>query len=105
MADSKKTLTKTAVYQELAAETGLAKKEIAAVFDALDALIKREVGKRGPGTFTIPGLVKFRVRIKEATKARPGRNPKTGEPMTIPAKPKHKVIKAYVLKPLKETIA
>jgi nucleoid DNA-binding protein len=101
---AQKALTKSAVFQELAAETELTKRQIGEVFDALTHLVKREVGKKGPGTFTLPGMVKFRLVTKKATKARPGRNPKTGEAMTIPAKPARKVLRARVLKALSETV-
>jgi nucleoid DNA-binding protein len=104
MAEKKKALTKSAVYQEVSAETGLTKKEIASVFDALTSLIKHEVGKKGSGVFTLPGVVKIQLKMRPATRARPGRNPKTGEPMTIPAKPARKVLRARVLKALSETV-
>ena len=41
---------------------------------------------------------------KKATPARQGKNPRTGEPMTIPAKPKRTVVKALALKGLKEMV-
>jgi nucleoid DNA-binding protein len=109
MADNKatktrKAMTKSAVFQELAAETGLSKKEVVQVFDALSELIKREVGKKGPGQFTLPGLLKITLRRRPATKARPGRNPATGEAITIPAKPARNTLRARVLKPLQELV-
>ena len=107
MADNKsaakpgKSLTKSAVYQELATHTGLTRKQIGEVFDALFGLVKRELGKKGPGQLSIPGLVKVLRHKKPARKARPGRNPATGEAIMIPAKPASTVIKARVLKDLK----
>ena len=81
------------VYTTLAETTGLGKKEVAAVFSALGALIAKELGKQGPGQFVVPGLLKLKVVRKPATKARPGKNPFTGEPMTIQAKPARNVVR------------
>jgi nucleoid DNA-binding protein len=105
MAETKaKAATKTAIYQELANATGLNKKQVAAFFDALTKFIENELGKKGPGVVTLPGLLKIKKVIKPATKARMGRNPKTGEPMEIAAKPKRTVVKALALKGLKEMV-
>jgi nucleoid DNA-binding protein len=41
---------------------------------------------------------------KPATKARSGKNPFTGAPMTIPAKPARNVVRALPLKALKEMV-
>lgn len=98
-----KPATKTAMYQSLADATGLSKKQVASIFDELAKLIKKEVGKKGPGVIAVPpGLIKIKRVHKPATKARQGRNPATGEPMTIKAKPARTVIKAQPLKSLKE---
>jgi nucleoid DNA-binding protein len=92
------------VYTALAKTTGLGKKEVTAVFSALGALIAKELAKNGPGQFVVPGLLKLKVVRKPATKARPGTNPFTGEPMTIRAKPAHNVVRALPLKALKEMV-
>ena len=99
-----KPANRTVVYTALAEKTGLGKKEVAAVFSALGALIGKELGKQGPGQFAVPGLLKFKVVRKPATKARPGKNPFTGEPMTIQAKPARNVVRALPLKALKEMV-
>src|SRR5438094_891811 len=99
-----KARTKTATYQELATATNLSKKQVAGFFDELAQLIKRDLGKKGPGVFTIPGLLKMKRVHRPATKARPGRNPQTGEPMTIKAKPARTIVKALALKGLKEMV-
>ena len=106
MADIKagKPVPKSAMYQSLAEATGLSRKQIASVFDELTNLIKRDVGKKGPGVFALPGLLKIKRVSKPATKARQGRNPATGEPMMIKAKPKRTVVRALALKGLKEMV-
>jgi nucleoid DNA-binding protein len=99
-----KAANKSAILQELATETGLSRKQVAAVFDALTKLIKRELGKKGPGVFTVPGLLKLKLKRMPATKARPGINPFTKEPITVKAKPARNVVKALPLKNLKEMV-
>ena len=99
-----KAATKSAMYNELAEATGLSGKEIAAVFDALTEMVKKELSKKGPGVLTLPGLLKIKRVHKEATKARQGRNPATGEPMMIKAKPARTIVKAQPLKNLKEMV-
>ena len=77
MAENKvgKPVSKSAMFQSLAEATGLSRKQIATVFDELTNLIKRDVGKKGPGVFALPGLLKIKRVSKPATKARQGRNP------------------------------
>jgi len=105
MAETKaKAATKSAVFQALAEKTGRSRKEIASVFDALTDYIKAQIGKKGPGIFTVPGLLKIKRVEKPATKEREGKNPRTGEPMIIKAKPKRTVVKALCLKGLKEMV-
>jgi nucleoid DNA-binding protein len=102
---NKKPLNKSTVYQELAAETGLTRKQIASVFDALSGtLIHRELGKKGPGVFVLPGLLKLRLVKKPATPARKGINPFTKEEVMFKAKPARNVVKAQPLKNLKDMV-
>ena len=88
-----KPANRTVVYTALAETTGLGKQEVAAVFSALGELIAKELGKKGSGQFVLSGLLKLKVVRKPATKARLGKNPFTGEPMTIPAKPARNVVR------------
>ena len=106
MAENKvgKPVSKSAMFQSLAEATGLSRKQIATVFDELTNLIKRDVGRKGPGVFALPGLLKIKRVNKPATKARQGRNPATGETMMIKAKPARTVVRAQPLKSLKEMV-
>lgn len=99
-----KSMTKSDVYTMLAEKTNLNKKDVANVFGALEELVRRELGKKGPGVFQIPGLLKLKVVRKPATKAKQGVNPFTKEPMTIKAKPARNAVKAQPLKTLKESV-
>ncbi|HMB08654.1 MAG TPA: HU family DNA-binding protein [Isosphaeraceae bacterium] len=99
-----KLANRTVVYSTLAETIGLGKKEVAAVFSALGTLIATELGKKGPGQYVVPGLLKLKVVRKPASKARPGTNPFTGEPMMIQAKPARNVVRALPMKALKEMV-
>ena len=99
-----KPLTKTEVMNSLAEATGLSKKEIAGVLDALGNLIGESLGKKGPGVFNVPGLMKIKVQRKPATKARKGINPFTGEETMFKAKPARNVVKVRPLKKLKDMV-
>jgi nucleoid DNA-binding protein len=101
---SAKPATKTEFYGTLAEKTGLTKKQVASVFEALGDMHGKELGKKGPGVLTVPGLYKIKVVHKPATKARPGFNPATKQPIMIKAKPARKVIKVMPLKALKDMI-
>jgi nucleoid DNA-binding protein len=95
--------TKSEVFNFLAQDAGVTKKQVAAMFDGLNGLIKKDLS-RGPGMFTLPGLMKITVQKKPATKARKGVNPFTGEEMVFKAKPARKVVKVRALKKLKEMV-
>ena len=99
-----KPATKTEFYATLAEKTGLTKKQVSSVFEAFHELHGRELGKKGPGILTVPSLYKIKVVHKPATKARPGFNPATKQPIMIKAKPARKVIKIMPLKALKDLI-
>ena len=102
---TKKPPTKSEIYAKIVEDTGLTRKDVAAVFDSLNAQIKKNLGGRGaPATFTMPGLLKMRVVKKPARKARKGVNPFTGEEMMFKAKPASKVVKISPLKGLKDMV-
>lgn len=101
---SEKPMSKSEIVASIAESTALGKKEVTSVLDGLEALIAQALAKKGSGTFVVPGLMKI-VRVeKKATPAKQGRNPKTGETITISAKPARKVVKVRALKKLKEML-
>jgi nucleoid DNA-binding protein len=102
---SPKSRTKSETYQALAVATGLNRKQVAAVLDGLAQIIREELSKKGPGIFTLPGLLKIKRISKPATKTRTIPNPfKPGEMMTVKGKPARNVVKAQPLKSLKEMV-
>jgi nucleoid DNA-binding protein len=96
--------TKTEVLTNIAETTGLTKKQVQAVFDAMTDEINKAVGKKGPGAFTIPGLCKIVRQNKPALPKRMVRNPATGEMVEAAAKPARNVVKVRALKALKDMV-
>jgi len=96
--------SKTAILNEIAANTELSRKQVAAVLDELSDLTERHIKKRACGEFVIPGLMKVMTVRKPATKARKNvPNPfKPGEMMDVAAKPARTMVKVRPLKKLKE---
>jgi len=97
-----KGLTKSQLVSLVAEKTDLRPVDVKKVFESLAAVTEAELKKGHP--VTIPDLVKIKVHDKKATPARSGRNPFTGEAMTIKAKPARKVIKAKPVKNLKDLV-
>lgn len=101
--ETRKALSKSELVTRIADETELTRKDVNMVLGALGTQIEKSLSKRGPGVFTLPGLVKIERRKVPARKARRGvPNPfKPGEVMDIPAKPATTKIKVRALKNLK----
>ncbi|HET8935368.1 MAG TPA: HU family DNA-binding protein [Polyangiales bacterium] len=97
-------LNKSQILADIATSTGLAKRDVGKVVDELAGVIERHIGKKGPGSFTMPGLFKIKTLRKPATKARKGINPFTKEEVTFKAKPARTVIKIRPLKKLKDMV-
>jgi nucleoid DNA-binding protein len=98
-----KRMSKAAIIAEISDKSELTKKQVAAVFEALQELIKRELGRRGPGEFVIPDMLKLKVRKVPARKGAKVRIPSTGEVITkdIPASKK---LRSTPLKKLKDLV-
>jgi DNA-binding protein HU-beta len=78
-------LTQTQLAAAVADRAEITKAEAKRVLDALDAIVLEELGNAQK--VRVGGLVQLTVRVKPAQKARKGRNPATGEEITIAAKP------------------
>ena len=81
---------------------GLSKKQVKGILEGLSEVAYKELKKAG--AFLVPGLAKFVVIKKPATKARKGINPFTKEPTIFKAKPARKVIKARPVKAVKDAL-
>lgn len=99
-----KPLTKSQFLGEISLETGLTKKEVTNVFEAMHMVIAHELNPRkGPRAITIPGLLKIENRRIDRRPAQKGvKNPFTGEVGDRPAKPAHNKVKVRALKALKD---
>ena len=102
-----KPMTKTALLNTLAENTGLSRKEVASVLVELGGVIDRHIRKRATGSFTLPGLLKIASVKKPARKAQKGvPNPfRPGETMDVAAKPASVRVKVTPLKKLKDMAA
>ena len=94
------TLTTMSAY--LADSRGISRKEAREILDTVFSMIEAGViqGARVP----VGNLGKVFAKIKPATKARMGRNPRTGETMKIPAKKETKVPRFSFTKAFKEAV-
>ncbi len=103
---TKKSPSKSEITNNIAEATGLTKKQVVGVLEALSAEIKKALSSRGPGVFAIPGLVKVekkKVPARAAQKNVP--NPfKPGEFMDRAAKPASVKVKVRALKNLKDMV-
>lgn len=96
--------TKAQLFTAISEDTGLTKKDVANVFESLASLMQRHLKKRAVGIFSLPGLCKFSVSTKKATKERKGINPFTGEETVFKAKPARRLVKIRALKGLKDML-
>jgi nucleoid DNA-binding protein len=94
--------TKSDVVNQICKDAELSRKQVAAVLESLNGIIKKSL--RGHGIFTFPGLLKMKVVKKPATKARQGINPFTKETMMFKAKPASKKVRILPLKSLKALV-
>jgi DNA-binding protein HU-beta len=83
--------------------TEIARKDVKGVIEAVAEIGHKELKKTG--AFFVPGLAKFVVIKKPATKARKGINPFTKEPTIFKAKPARKIIRARPVKAAKDAVA
>lgn len=104
LAPLKDPMTKSGMIKVLTEMTAINKKEVVAVLDSLSQVIEHHIKSRGPGIFTMPGLLKISVVKKPARAARKGINPFTGEEIMIKARPAYKTVKVKALKRLKAMV-
>lgn len=105
MTDNKpKALTQNQIKQQLAEQTGLTAAQTGEVLKALAKIAANELNRGGVMAFTIPGLIKLTVTEKPATAAGPKYFAMLKREVNVPAKPASKVVKARVLKDLKDSV-
>jgi DNA-binding protein HU-beta len=99
------TITKSELIQRIidGHPSEIARKDVKGVIEAVAAIGHKELKKTG--AFVVPGLAKFIVIKKPATKARQGINPFTKEPTTFKAKPARKIVGARPVTAVKDAVA
>merc|ERR1711933_716093 len=100
MKQTQKAMGKGAIAEALANECELKKSVCMKVIGSLAEIASTEVSKTG--IFTVPGLCRIKTRTKPATKA--GKREVFGKVVMVKAKPARKVVKAYPVKALKDSI-
>jgi DNA-binding protein HU-beta len=88
-------LTQTQLLDEIAARADYSRADVKRIMTALEEVVLDQISQAEK--VKIAGVVQIDVRIRPATKKRPGRNPATGEEITIAAKPASVSIKARPL--------
>ena len=95
-------LTQSQLIAEVADRAEVTRADAKAVLAALEDVVLEEIGNAEK--VKIGGLVQLAVRVRPATKARKGRNPATGEEITIAAKPAAVAVKARPLAKAKSAL-
>ena len=95
-------LTQTQFADEVAERAGLTRSEAKRALVALEEVILEQIGNAEK--VKIGGIVQLTVRVKPATKARLGRNPATGEEITIGPKPASVDVRARALAKAKNNL-
>jgi DNA-binding protein HU-beta len=95
-------LTQTQLASALAERVEMSKADTKYILDAFEEIVLEQLAQAEK--VRIGKLVQLTVRLKPATKARKGRNPATGEEITIKAKPASVDIRARPLAGAKEAL-
>src|SRR5581483_12009063 len=88
-------LTQSQLADAVADKAGLSRAQAKGALQALEDVVLGEISNAEK--VKIGNLVQLTVRVKPATKARQGRNPATGEEITIGPKPASVDVRARVL--------
>lgn len=88
-------LTQTQLADAVAELSGTSRADAKRALEALEEVVLEQIAEGEK--VKIGGVVQIEVRLRPATKARPGRNPATGEEITISAKPASVAVKARPL--------
>lgn len=95
-------MNKQIVTGIIATETGCTAKQADAAWAAILGHLQLDLATGGESK--VPGLGTVRVVTRAARAERKGRNPKTGEAMTIEAKPERKTVVLTPIKALKDAV-
>ena len=101
-----KSMTKSQIYDAVAQESEFSRSDVKKFFAALESVVTEQLGKKGPGVITIPGLLKLTAVKKPASKGGERRpNPfKPGEFIVTKPKPASVKVRARALKAFAEAL-
>ena len=91
-------MPKGEVFGAIEASSGIKKRDVKAVFGALEGIIPAQL--KATGKFTIPGITMIKLKKKPATKA--GKRMAFGKEVFVKAKPARTLVKCYTVKALKD---
>merc|ERR1712039_895775 len=91
---------KGAILDAVGAASGVDKKDVKAVLNALETVIPAQL--KSTGKFTLPGVTMIKLKNKPATKA--GKRMAFGKLVHVKAKPATNVVKCYAVKALKTAV-
>ena len=95
-------MNQTQFADAVAERAGMTRSEAKRALTALEEVVLEQINNAEK--VKIGNLVQLTVRVKPATKARPGRNPATGEEITIAAKPASVDVRARALAKTKQAL-
>ncbi|MGL6076910.1 MAG: HU family DNA-binding protein [Fimbriiglobus sp.] len=104
---AKKSITKGQFLADIAEIAEMTKADVAKVMEAMEEVIVKQLGPKGPGTLALPGLFKLkakRIPAQKGGKVVPNRF-KPGETTVTKDKPASTKVTARPLKKLKESLA
>ena len=101
----KSALNKTGLLAYVAEQSGVELKSARLVLAALESAVGTSLGKKGAGSFVLPGLLKITAVKVPAKPKRKGINPFTKEQQWFAAKPPTVKIRVRPLKKLKDAVA
>ncbi len=79
--------TKAQMAKAIEEKTGIRTSDVNVVLDALADVVLEDLSDGGPNSVTVAGLIKVDIVSQTARPERQGRNPATGEAITIAARP------------------
>jgi len=95
-------LTQTQLADAVAERSGLSRVDAKKALGALEEVVLDQISNAEK--VKIGGIVQFTVRLKPPTQERQGRNPATGEEITISAKPASVDVRARALAKAKSAL-
>ncbi|MXY85719.1 MAG: hypothetical protein F4Y95_04300 [Chloroflexi bacterium] len=99
-------MTKAELARAVTQHSNVAATDVDRVLESLTEVVLAQLSPEGPGVVTLAGLVRAEVAPLPERSERAGRNPATGEPITIAARPARSrgKVRLRPLKPLRDVL-